>query len=201
MSIIGLSGKARSGKDTLAGYLKDSLNRKYNRDFKSFAFAEVLKHMCQKEFDLDDDQLWGDQKEIPDKRYKKRNGDGHWTAREIMQEVGAFYRTIDHDFWVKKLNEDITYHEDVMVTDVRYINEADFIKKSNGFLIKVVRNVNNEIHGQNHESEINLDGYKHFDLNIDNSGPKKVLEQIADDVADIFISSEKLTKQGLVIKN
>lgn len=199
MSIIGLAGKARSGKNVFADYLKESLNNKYNRTFELFAFADVLKNMCQREFELTHDQLWGNSKEIPDERYKKSDSEEFWSAREIMQAMGSFYRTINFDFWVKKLNDRVVNRKDIIITDVRYMNEANFIRKSNGILIKIVRDTGNNIHGKNHESEINLNNYKFFDLIVENKGTLEDLQKISVEVSDVFISLEKLAGRKKVI--
>ena len=121
--IIGISGKARSGKDTFANMLAEELNMVSHPAYVNMAFAHELKTKCQSDFDLSYEQLWGEDKEVYDQRYPKRRGalpycignrdDGkglevleerqHWTAREIMQDSGAFYRTIDNEFWIKNL--------------------------------------------------------------------------------------------------
>lgn len=199
MSIIGLAGKARSGKDTLAGYLKGFLKNKHGRVFELFAFADVLKTRCQMDFGLTDDQLWGDSKEIPDERYKKPNSDGFWSPREIMQSVGSFYRTINFNFWIKQLNDQLINKKDVIITDIRYVNEADFVRKLNGVLIKIVRDIDNNIHGKDHESEVNLNNYKFFDLIIENKGSLENLRKVSAEVSDIFISLENLAGRKKVV--
>jgi hypothetical protein len=198
MSVIGLVGVARSGKDTLAGHLQNIFNEKYDRHFKLMAFADVLKKMCQKHFDLSIEQLWGNAKEIPDKKYKKMGLDEYWTPREIMQEIGEFYRKIDYDFWVKTLSKNIV-DEDVLITDVRYINEADFVRENKGFLIKVVRDADNKIHGSDHGSETGLDNYYGFDLVITNNGTLDDLKDAAVNIAGVLISLEKLSEKGRII--
>ncbi len=47
-----------------------------------------------------------------------------------MQELGGFYRRIDHDFWVKSLNLHLITNDikDAIITDVRHINECEYIK-------------------------------------------------------------------------
>ena len=114
--IVGISGKARSGKDTFAEMLAGELNKVSYPPFVMMAFAHELKTKCQEAFDLTFEQLWGDDKEKEDSRYKKQPKymggvrsdkdelpSPYWTAREIMQDFGAFYRTIDSQFWIKNL--------------------------------------------------------------------------------------------------
>lgn len=209
MNLLGIAGRARAGKDTLAGFIKEELERKYNRKFYDAAFAFELKNMCKFQFGLSDDQLWGDKKEIEDERFMKATLGGDpeysvfWTPREIMQETGAFYRKIDYDFWVKGLRkflwaESLKGHRDFIITDVRYKNEVEFIKSRKGFLIRIERNTESkdQIHGIIHESETNLDEYKGFDMYIDNNGDLADLKIASRNIVNGILSIEKLIKNG-----
>ena len=175
--IIGISGKARSGKDTFAEMLATELNKGAYPPYVMMAFANELKLKCQEAFDLTWEQLWGDDKEVPDERYRKYQTatltgtgelpSGYWTAREIMQDFGAFYRSIDSEFWIKNLfkaaaEKDYT---NVIVTDVRYTNEADYIINNGGYVIRVERENKDTVHNEQHPSEVELDDYKRFDFN------------------------------------
>ena len=206
--IIGISGKARSGKDTFSGMLAKALNKEAYPTYVLMAFANELKLRCQAAFDLTWDQLWGEDKEKYDKRYPKTRGplpycagnrdDGkglevleerqHWTAREIMQEYGAFYRTIDNEFWIKnlfKVAEEKEY-TNVIVTDVRYINEADYIIDNGGYVIRVERETKDAVHNKEHPSEVELDDYKRFDYRVINNWTLKELEFGASEVASFL---------------
>jgi len=219
--ICGVSGRARSGKNQLSKFIIEEFEKKYNRKFYEASFANELKYMCKFQFGLGDDQLWGNKKEVPDRRYLKPTNEwkdevietefGHssgtvinWTPREIMQELGAFYRKIDYDFWIKGLkkflhNELLKGHRDFIITDVRYINEAEFIRNSKGILIRINRNIDNEIHGINHESETNLDSYKKFDIHINNDGNLDDLRKASCDMVDAISSMEKLINNRRII--
>lgn len=61
--IVGVTGQARSGKDTLAAYLSD------NHNFVRIGLADPLKRICKDVFDFNDAQLWGDERDLPDRRY------------------------------------------------------------------------------------------------------------------------------------
>jgi len=210
--IVGVSGKARSGKDQLAKYLIEIFKSKYDREFYHIAFAAELKNMCKFQFGLDDDQLYGDKKEIEivDKHFLKYTMGGdpeysvYWTPREIMQELGAFYRKINYDFWVialRKWMEDLERkgHKDYIITDVRHINEAEFIKKENGFLIRIIRESENKIHGIDHESETGLDAYKDFDMIVENNGSLEDLKKASHNIVDAILLIEKLSKDRRII--
>jgi hypothetical protein len=220
--IIGISGKARTGKDTFAEFLAGAMNKGAYPPYIMMAFANELKLKCQEAFDLTWEQLWGDDKEKYDERYPKSRGalpfcvgnrdDGkglevleerkHWTAREIMQDFGAFYRTIDNEFWVKNLfrvAEDKEY-SNAIITDVRYINEADFIVDNGGYVIRVDRENKDTVHNEQHPSEVELDGYSRFDYHVINNWSLVELKEAAGDVARFLADSEKDLKNLKEIK-
>lgn len=58
-------GQARSGKDTLAGYLIR------NFGFERVGLADPLKRFCKEVFDFTNEQLWGDDRDRPDERYPR----------------------------------------------------------------------------------------------------------------------------------
>lgn len=178
--LIGITGKARSGKDTFAELLANALFDKSGQRFILMAYAHELKLRVQKDFDLSYEQLWGDEKEELDKRYQ--NSDSYWTPREILQAYGQFFRTIDYNFWVKELFnviEDKEY-KNVIITDVRHPNEADPIRDRGGKIIRVSRFTKNTIHGANHISETAMDDYR-ADIDIINNGGLDELKQTAQD--------------------
>ena len=203
--IVGISGKARSGKDTFAEMLQIELNKTTYPPFVAMAFAHELKTRCQAAFDLSYEQLWGDEKELEDKRYPKPWHDpdvGNWTAREIMQEYGAFYRKIDPEFWIKNLFKvaEAKEYNNIIITDVRYTNEADYIlHKEGGYVIRVEREGKDDVHNMQHPSEIQLDDYKKFDFVVHNNGTLDDLRKSAEDVARFLKHSETdLKKLGII---
>lgn len=202
--IIGIAGKARVGKDTLGKYIIEEFKEKYNRTFEHTAFAHVLKLMCQYHFGLSHEQLWGSDKEKMTEYYKPGKGpcssdpSDYWTPREIMQEVGGFYRTIDYDFWVKRLYKEMGTFQDFVITDVRHVNEADSVIKNNGALIKIQRPNLEEIHNMQHESETALDSYPNskYLVVVDNSGTLEDLREVAAGVVEAALSMERLREKG-----
>ena len=204
--IVGISGKARSGKDTFAEMLAVELNKQAHPSFVLMAFARELKNKCQEAFELTYEQLWGEDKEVPDKRYRKPittlTGTGelptvYWTAREIMQDLGAFYRSIDGEFWIKNLFRvaESKRYDNIIVTDVRYINEADYILNKGGFVLRVERDNKDDVHNMQHPSEVELDNYNRFDFRVDNNGTLEDLEKTAVMCARFLKDSEKSLKK------
>lgn len=203
--IVGISGKARSGKDTFAEMLTAELNKLSYPPYIMMAFAHELKTRCQAAFDLSYEQLWGDEKEELDKRYPKPDTDTFWTAREIMQNYGAFYRSIDDHFWIKnlfKVAEEKEY-KNVVITDVRYVNEAEYIQhKKGGYVIRITRKSKDDVHNMEHPSEVQLDHYGGFDYYVINDWGFRELEEAAKDVARFLKHSEiDLKKLGITKEN
>lgn len=205
--IIGISGKARSGKDTFADMLAKELNKEAYPPYVMMAFANELKMKCQEAFDLSWEQLWGNDKEEPDKRYYKgmRYQGGvrsdtnelpslYWTAREIMQEFGAFYRSIDDKFWIKNLFKVAEQKEytNVIITDVRYINEADYILEHGGVMLRVERENKDSVHNMSHPSEVQLDEYKKFTFTVVNNWTLEVLARTAVETVLLLKDLEKI---------
>lgn len=98
----------------------------------------------------------------------------YYTIRQLLQKFGTEVgRSISPNLWVDALMNDYIeaklggYEEDWIVTDVRFKNEAEAIRKNGGILIRLNRNTGSN---DQHSSETALDDYKNFDLIIDNNG-------------------------------
>lgn len=214
--IIGLSGRARSGKDTFAKMLSKALQKQTGQAYVLMAYANALKNKIQNDFDLSYDQLWGEDKEEYDLRYPKVRGplpfcvgnrdDGkglevleerqHWTAREIMQDYGQFFRTIDYDFWVKYLFRIIEEkdYKNVIITDLRHINEVDAVVDKSGYHIRIERDSTDVVHNYQHISETALDDSYKVDFNVINNWTLKELEVAAEEVVKFLIEINKKEK-------
>jgi hypothetical protein len=231
--LVGITGLARSGKDTSAKILVEELYKQTNRLFILMAYAHELKLKIQKDFDLSYEQLWGNEKEIEDRRYRRlpryRGGNEkeiedrryrrlpryrggirsdkdalpglYWTPREIMQNYGQFYRTIDYDFWVKHLFKVIEQnnYKSIIITDVRYQNEAQSIVDSEGYIIRIIRDNKTEIHNQQHTSEVSMSDYDKIDFIIQNNGTLDELRLNVVDVVKQIVDAENSKKE--IFKN
>ena len=187
LRIVGICGKARSGKDTFAELLAESLFNSTGSKFVLMAYANMLKLRIQKDFNLSYEQLWGSDKEVEDRRYLK-SADRYWTPREIMQEYGQFYRSIDDKFWIKYLFNTIEDkgYSNVIITDIRHPNEADPVVNIGGRIIKVVSSRDNMtgITNESHISEIAMDTYDKVSLVVDNSTTIANLRRVASEISE-----------------
>ena len=174
--IIGLSGKKRSGKDTVAEYLCAQYG------FINYGFGDPIKEIARIMFQFSEEQLYGNQKDMLDVTWGIK-------PREFFQKFGTEYGQFilpDHhpevfeginsrQFWVKcfwrwyqvKLKENP--HLKVVISDVRFLHELTFIKEKGGYIIKVNRN---GILKDGHLSEMEIDTLDKDDFNatIDNNG-------------------------------
>jgi len=89
------------------------------------------------------------------------------TYRELLQKLGtdALRDNLHYNVWVNALFADYSVHEDWIITDVRFPNEAKAIKDRGGKIIRVDRPFYKPIN--NHPSEVSLDNWE-FDYKIGN---------------------------------
>jgi hypothetical protein len=165
LNIIGITGRKRHGKDTLGDYLVS------NYGYTKIGFADALKEGCRHIFGFNDDQLYGNSKEIDDDFWKA-------SPRKVLQYVGTdLFRDqlskilpeVKDDIWVKVVEKTILQNPDkkYVITDVRFNNELEFIKKYNGLTIKVQRDTLTNI--DSHISESFIDELQ-TNYTIKNSG-------------------------------
>jgi hypothetical protein len=113
--------------------------------------------------------------------------------REFLQMVGSWVRGKDVDTWVNIMNTDIenNENENIFISDVRFNNEFDLLKKKGFIMIKITRDSNSKDFGNgdiNHLSEIDLLYKKHneWDYIIKNNNSLdflyKELEEIINDI-------------------
>lgn len=130
--LIGLTGFARSGKDTFyiraANYLAN-IGELTTR----FAFADVLKREC-------------------DPLLKLNTGISAFTSnpedKELIRPLLVTYgtgirRRLDPNCWINKIKEEVAQQIEegryVFITDVRFENEAKWIKSQGGLIFDIKR--------------------------------------------------------------
>jgi hypothetical protein len=173
--IIGLSGYAQTGKDTVAEHIVK------NYGFARVAFADPIREALYK---LNPKVRLGESigvslahavDNMGWEEVKKLSLD----ARELLQRLGTEVGRdmFGEDFWINKAMLKATEHKNVVISDTRYFNEAESIKKHGGILIRINKPNTNEVN--NHESEKNLNSYP-FDYTIVNSSTKQDLYKLID---------------------
>lgn len=161
-TIIGLTGFARTGKDTAAYYMEGRYG------FARHAFAYSLKRACREIFGLTEEQVNGELKEVLDEYWNR-------SPRNILQQVGTdcLRERFGGDIWIKSLHKRIEatpIQTKVIVTDVRFDNEADYIHSQGGEVWRVVRDDAAPV--EQHKSEIPVSDHL-VDRIILNNGSKE----------------------------
>ncbi len=165
--IIGITGKARSGKDTVAAILVAQ------HGFTRIAFADPLKRAAQAIFGLTEAQTWDDDlKEIVIP---------YWgmSPRSMFQQLGveAVKRTFGHDVWAKRWAMSFeAVGDNVVATDCRFDTEAALIRSLGGIIIEVIRGPGLNGSTGDHSSERGLSTLP--DITIDNNGSIKDLSDV-----------------------
>lgn len=119
--IIDLVGRKGAGKDTIADYLVS------NHGFVKFAFADPVKKVCETLFALSPTCF-----QCP---LKKEQITPTWglSPRQMMQKVGTdmVRAHLGEDFWIRHLQvrlASLAPGTKVVISDVRFTNEADFVR-------------------------------------------------------------------------
>ena len=166
--IIGIHGKIGSGKDTVAREIVKAFPE-YN--FRRVSFGYNVKKIVS--------ILTGiDMRTILSRKIKTFYLESwNMTVGEMFQQVGtnALRDVLNKDTWIFSLFNSIKDGENIIITDVRFLNEANSIINRGGFLIKITgdpKKVNkNDTRDLEHKSETELDNFKHFDIEYKNNPP------------------------------
>lgn len=141
--LIGLVGFIGSGKGTIA----DILTKKHN--FTKLSFADTLKDATAAIFgwqrhllegDTDESRTFREQK---DEWWSERFG-YEFTPRLALQWMGTEAgRDVFHeDIWLRSLERRMELYPNVVIADVRFPNEINFIQSKGGFIVRVNRGGN-----------------------------------------------------------
>lgn len=160
--LIGLSGKRGAGKDAVAAALVA------NHGFTRVAFADQLKTMLYAQnpyvlaggsfvglAGLVDHVGWDIAKSSPD-------------VRSLLQRAGQWMFTVDKMFWVHAATSQLPTLERVVITDLRFDHERDWLRDHNGWVVRVNR-VNHAI-ADHDPSETVADAW-FYDLTVHNTVP------------------------------
>lgn len=135
--LIGLLGRARAGKDTAAARLVEA------HGFRRYAFADALKRVAlvADPIVVPVDTVWGSRRLSDVVREVGWEGaKGHREVRRTLQQLGIGIREIDPGFWVRAVLDQVAAEPaPVVITDVRFPNEAAAIRDRGGVLARVIR--------------------------------------------------------------
>lgn len=123
--IIGLIGKAGSGKDTTFHAIAS-----LGIDCRRFAFGDPLKEEVAAALGITVEEINADKARF----------------RTILQWWGTEWRRqrFGEDYWVRRVAERIgrastNWHGMAVITDVRFPNEVEYVRRSGGKVIQIIR--------------------------------------------------------------
>lgn len=193
MTIIALSGKAGSGKDTMA----DLLVKRY--EFNKIAIADPLRNLCARVFyispemfidrDKKDERMqrihidfhdldairvilekeWGyEVTQEAREMMEELHGVGMDTPRDVLRTIGNIIRqAVDENIWINlaaiKIKE---LGGKIVITDARFENERQFFDKLGAISVLIKRNDNGDT--KEHEFDLGVDD--EYDVVFTNDG-------------------------------
>lgn len=171
--IFVITGKARSGKDTIAGDIQEYYEKKSQKCI-SLAYATPIKEYAKKIVAWD--------------------GKDETKPRDFLQYLGTelIRKKIDPDFFTRRMKEDILiyseYYDVIIISDARFIDEIEMIKNNFDKVVIIKVEKPNLISNltekqQQHASEISLDHYNKYDYVIINDN---TLEELKEKVYNIL---------------
>lgn len=112
--IIGLVGNAGAGKDTAAEVF-------FRAGYQRAAFADPIKTIAVQHYGWDG---------VKDER-----------GRKLLQDLGMAGRLYDPEVWIRHMrwSNPIRYGKPCVITDVRFENEAQWIRRQGGKLVRILR--------------------------------------------------------------
>ena len=191
MILLGITGLAGSGKN----YVADQIMAKYENS-KQLAFADPLKHMVHHMFGIPLEDCyteagknretwhkWGDivtwTYDVTEES-KRRDPAKPMTVRDLLQVVGTelVRNQWNEDHWVRLMKHRIENcpHEVVLVTDVRFPNEAQLIKEMGGTLLKVTGRQASGV--PSHVSEADVIQADSLIVNTPGTTPGMIVDQV-----------------------
>jgi hypothetical protein len=172
--LIGLHGAARSGKDTVGQMLADSFN------VGRISFAEPIRNALRGMLGLTDEHFHGSLKEVVIPWLGK-------SPRQLMQTLGTEWGRglINPDIWLLLAQRSVDDYQEqgrsVVITDVRFENEADLIRAMGGQVWHIHRPNVQQVAAHASESGI---AFLTGDRRIDNNSS---LEDLCEEVCDAFL--------------
>ena len=150
--IIGIAGKMGSGKDFITTNVILPVLEKRRQKYLQLNFADQIKINVMTKSGIEYNDVYVCKTE---------------SSRQLLQTEGTEVgRAFDKDIWVNYLNNWIKVHYNrnintFIVSDVRFINEFDYIKNSVGIMIKIVAPKRNNLRLQQESNgSLSLETYK-----------------------------------------
>lgn len=130
-NLIGIAGPARSGKDIFASFLIAQHNGCY-----TYSFADPMRRMLKVGLGIDlNEEYWQAHKEEEIAAIGK-------SPRQLLQTLGTEWgrNMVYQDLWLLIAKQEfLNRGPGMIITDVRFANEAQWIRSVGGQVIHIVR--------------------------------------------------------------
>ena len=172
-----MCGKARHGKDTFSAYLKEA----YENNGKKLIITQLSKYIKYYAGEMTGWNLTEEDK-----------------PRALLQELGTQVireKLGKEDLFINRIIDDVDvfscFYDAIIISDVRLKKEVEDLRKAFPDLIcvHIVRpNFDNGLteEQKNHKTEIDLDDYDKFDVNIVNT----TLDKLKEDAIKLYTDNE-----------
>lgn len=200
--VVGLGYEANSGKDACVKHLMalysgskiihTSFARELRYEIHNEMYDVMADHRCSSSEAL---QAMCERERVEfDPFASKSEMDPFGKQRRLLQAWGMRQRAIDPFYWIHKVAQEISSSQAdlVLISDLRFVNEAEFIRDRGGKTIKVHRPIKDKLegHAAKHVSEHELADYA-FDYTILNNG---ILKQLHNKVAAVYLQILQLPR-------
>lgn len=124
--LIGISGFARCGKDTA---YESILSLTEDKDLNRLAFADELKGECEEFLNNN----------IGISPFTENDAEKKIIRPFLVTYGTHLRRLLDKECWIKKVNKKIRPGKKYVITDMRYLNEVEWVKSKGGKAIYIKR--------------------------------------------------------------
>jgi Ni2+-binding GTPase involved in maturation of urease and hydrogenase len=148
INIIGFTGKIGAGKSTAVQILHDHLVSNKRNIVVTMNFEDPLKEAIKHLFNFTDEQVYGDEQD-------ELTWNGSKSARQVLQWLGTDVmrkNTPDHfvilmNARIESLRRELQENDEcwVLIGDVQYKNEEDFIHTAEGKEIRILREMSTHV--------------------------------------------------------
>ena len=165
--LIGISGFARSGKDTFYERAAKIL-AKEDKNSHRIAFADALKNelneLLVKNVDISAFTENNEEKEL---------------IRPLLVTYGTeIRRKLNQNCWIERVQPRVIHHlnegDYVFITDVRFDNEAQWITMNGGCLVNINREGIKPANGEEHRQSIRMRKYVSYNVNWPTFGQENI---------------------------
>lgn len=123
MIVLGIVGRARNGKSTVADAIQHAARTMYNLSAKQYSIGDLVLEFCIRSG------------RVPPKQREELNS----AELQTLVHVGKQQRDADADFWIRKVRGAmIEDSPDIaIIPNVRFQSEVDLVKEQGGWLLRV----------------------------------------------------------------